>query len=63
MTLDNSTIALSGTKDRTNEYSDVDFTLSRIDELKIKNNSILYLDCGANLLKKFTSCVDEMGKR
>ena len=62
VTLDNSTIALSGTKDRTNEYSDVDFTLSRIDELKIKNNSILYLDCGANLLKKFTSCVDENGK-
>lgn len=40
VTLDNSTIALSGTKDRTNEYSDVDFTLSRIDELKIK--TILY---------------------
>lgn len=62
VTLDNSAIALSGTKDRTNEYSDVDFTLSRIDELKIKNNSIIYLDCGANLLKKFTSCVDESGQ-
>ncbi len=62
VTLDNSAIALSGTKDRTNEYSDVDFTLSRIDELKIKNNSILYLDCGANLLKKFTSCVDQNGQ-
>ena len=62
VTLDNSAIALSGTRDRTNEYSDVDFTLSRIDELKIKNNSIIYLDCGANLLKKFTSCVDENGQ-
>lgn len=62
VTLDNSAIALSGAKDRTNEYSNVDFTLSRIDELKIKNNSILYLDCGANLLKKFTSCVDENGQ-
>ena len=62
VTLDNSNIALSGTKDRTNEYSDVDFTLSRIDELKIKNNSTLYLDCGANLLKKFTSCVNENGE-
>lgn len=61
VTMDNSAIALSGAKDRTNEYSDVDFTLSRVDELKIKNNSILYLDCGANLLKKFTSCVDENG--
>lgn len=34
--MDNSAIALSGAKDRTNEYSDVDFTLSRVDELKIK---------------------------
>lgn len=62
VTVDNSAIALAGAKDRTNEYSDVDFTLSRVDELKIKNNSILYLDCGANLLKKFTSCVDENGQ-
>ncbi len=62
VTLDNSTIALSGATDRTNEYSKVYFTLSRIDELKLKNNSIVYLDCGANLLKKLTSCVDENGQ-
>lgn len=59
--IDNSAIALSGAKDRTNEYSNVDFTVSRVDELKLKNNSIIYLNCGANLLKKFTSCVDENG--
>lgn len=57
--LDNSAISLSGATDRTNEYSSVEFTLSRIDELKIKNNSTLYLDCGANLLKKLSSLVDE----
>ncbi len=58
VTLDNSHIKLAGATDRTNEYSDVLFTLSRIDELKIKNNTSLYLKTGANLLKKFTSLVD-----
>lgn len=59
--LDNSHIKLAGATDRTNEYSDVLFTLSRIDELKIKNNTSLYLKTGANLLKKFTSLVDVNG--
>ncbi len=58
VTIQNSAIALSGTTDRTNEYSSVLFTLSRIGELKLKNNSTLYLDCGANLLRKFSSLVD-----
>ena len=58
VTLDNSAIVLSGTTDRTNEYSTVKFTLSRIDELKLKNNSTLYLNCGANLLKKLTSLAE-----
>ncbi len=58
VTLDNSHVKLAGATDRTNEYSDVLFTLSRIDELKIKNNTSLYLKTGANLLKKFTSLVD-----
>jgi len=56
--LNNSSIALSGTTDRTNEYSDVKFTISRVDSLKLKNNSYLYLDCGANLLKNMYSMVD-----
>lgn len=62
VTLDNSAMSLSGATDRTNEYSSVYFTLSRIDELKLKNGSILYLNYGANLLKKLTSCVDENGQ-
>ena len=56
--ISNSHIILSGATDRTNEFSDVLFTLSRIDELKLKNNSSLYLDTGANLVKKFSSLVD-----
>lgn len=60
--INNSSIILSGAKDRTNEYSDVEFTFSRIDEIKLKNNSTIYLDCGSNLLKKFTSCVDQDGE-
>ena len=55
VTLDNSVIELSGATDRTNEYSEVLFTLSRIDDLRLINNSVLYLQTGANLLKKFES--------
>lgn len=55
VTLDNSWVSLSGATDRTNEFDKEKFTLSRVDELKIKNNSSIYLNCGANLLKKFTS--------
>ena len=55
VTIDNSWIVLSGATDRTNEFDKEKFTLSRIDELKLKNNSSIFLNCGANLLKKFTS--------
>lgn len=58
VTLDNSYVELYGATDRTNEYSSVLFTISRIDELKLKNNSTLYLETGTNLLKKFSSLVD-----
>ena len=53
--IDNSNIHLTGATDRTNEYSDTLFTLSIIDELDLKNNSTLYLENGANLLKSFKS--------
>lgn len=53
--LNNSYIELIGATDRTNEYSDVLYTLSRIDELKLTNNSNLFLRTGANLLKKVSS--------
>ena len=53
--LNNSHIALSGATDRTNEYSQVVFSISRITELDLKNNSEIYLENGANLLNKFRS--------
>lgn len=55
LTLNNSYIELLGATDRTNEYSDVLYTISRIDELKLANNSNLFLRTGANLLKKVSS--------
>ena len=55
LTIDNSSILLSGASDRTNEYSDVLFTLSIIDVLRIKNNSNLYLGTGTNLLRRWES--------
>ena len=61
VTISNSALSLSGTTDRTNEYSSVQFSLSRIDKLKLKNNSTLYLCNGANLLKELDSLVDING--
>ena len=55
VTVDNSAILLTGATDRTNEYSDVLFSLSRLDEIKLVNNSSLYLENSTNLVKKFTS--------
>ena len=55
LTLKNSAIKLSGATDRTNEFSDVEFSLSRVDKVILANNSTLFLDTGANLLKKFYS--------
>ena len=60
-TISNSSISLSGTTDRTNEYSTTFFSLSRVDQVKLKNNSILYLCNGANLLKNLDSLVDNNG--
>ena len=56
--ISNSYIALKGAADRTNEFDDEPFTISRVDELKLKNNSSLYLEKGANLLKHYISAVD-----
>lgn len=55
LTIDNSALVLKGATDRTNEYSDVLFTLSIIDKLNLQNNSTLYLETGSNLLKEFNS--------
>ena len=61
VTLNNSSIALSGAQDRTNKYKSELFTLSRIGHLKLKNGSSLYLERGANLLEKYSSLVDVNG--
>lgn len=59
LTIDNSALVLKGATDRTNEYSDVLFTLSIIDKLNLKNNSTLYLETGSNLLKEFNSLASD----
>lgn len=62
VTIDNSVIELSGTTDRTNEYSTIDYSLNRINKLKLKNNSILLLKENANMLKELDSVVDKDGE-
>ena len=61
VTIENSAILLLGTTDSTNELSWLEYALSRIDHLKIKNNTTLYLNAGGNLLKKMSSLVDVNG--
>ncbi len=61
VTVNNSAFILTGATDRTNEYSDVLFSFSRIKELKLKNNSVLFLETGSNLLEHFNSVVDVDG--
>lgn len=56
--LENTHIALRGTTDRTNEYSNENFSISRIDHLKLSKSSSMYLEYGANLLKEYSSLVD-----
>lgn len=55
LTLKNSAIKLEGATDRTNEFSTVKFSLSRIDKLILANDSTLFLDTGTNLLQSFYS--------
>ena len=59
--LDNTHISLSGATDRTNEYSNVNFSVSRVDHLKVTNNSTIYMAYGANLLKELSSLVTASG--
>ena len=56
--LDNTHILLTGARDRTNEFSHVIFSISRVEELKIQNNSTIYLGSGTNLVQKINSTVD-----
>ncbi len=53
--IDNSVIHLTGATNTENKYSSVKFALNKIDHLKLANNSRIYLDNGANLLKEYSS--------
>lgn len=57
LTLDSSHLDLAGTTDRTNEFSSIVYSLSRIDDLLLANNSTLYLQNATNVVKKLTSRV------
>ena len=55
VTIDHSSILLKGAVARANDYATELFSISRVQDLKLKNNSELYLVTGANLLEKFES--------
>ena len=51
----NSSIWIQGTTDRTNELSQIKYTFNRIKRLTLKDNTVLYLANGVNLLEGITS--------
>lgn len=53
--LNNSSIDISGATDRTNEYNAIIYSLSRIDLLKLANNSTLFMQSGTNVVKELKS--------
>lgn len=53
--IDNSVLMIAGVKDSTSQYKETPFTFNKIGELKLQNNSILYLKNGANRVSKFES--------
>lgn len=55
VTIDDSCIELSGAVDRTNKYDSVKYSFNRIDELRVKNGTALFLQKNANILKKWKS--------
>ena len=59
--IDNSVIELLGAKDRTNEFAEILYSFNIIDDLVIKNDTVLLLQHNANLLKKLYSGVDSGG--
>ena len=59
--IDSSCIELAGATDRTNEYSEIEYSFNMIDKLVIKNGTTLLLQHNANLLKEFYSGVDVNG--
>lgn len=53
--INHSSMVLKGAIDRANDYKDELFSISRVPELHLQNNSELYLETGANLLEAFYS--------
>ena len=62
VTIDNSAFVLKGAIDRANDYDRELFSISRVLNLKLKNNSTLFLETGANLLESFES-LDSSGNK
>lgn len=59
--IDNSAMLLNGTTDSTSAHPEGLFALNRINHLKIKNDTTLYLVNGANLVSYYSSLVGEDG--
>lgn len=59
--IDNSAILLNGTTDSTSSHPEGLFALNRINHLKVKNDTTLYLVNGANLVSYYSSLVGEDG--
>ena len=62
VTLDNCHMFLEGTTDTTNEIATAVYTFNRIDDLKLKNNTVLYLASGVNIVSKMES-LDSSGNK
>lgn len=59
VTISDSAIELSGAVDRTNKYDSVKYSFNRIDELIIKDDTALFLQKNANILKKWKSLASD----
>ena len=59
--IDNSCLELSGTVDTTNDYATIKYSISRVPDFMIKNDSMLLLRENANLLETFKSMVGTDG--
>ena len=62
VTLDHCFIALSGTTDTTNEIATAVYTFNRVDDLRLKNNTTLYLASGMNIVARMQS-LDSSGNK
>ena len=62
VTLDNCVMYLEGTTDTTNEIATAVYTFNRIDDLRLKNNTTLYLASGVNIVSRMQS-LDSSGNK